>query len=84
MDLNRQFGTESVVLIGRGAVGDAYHNCSFATEGASRWLENAEIKNTTPEFAAQQMEGFLISGCYTRVQKKKSGVYYIPITCSNL
>jgi hypothetical protein len=52
MDLNWQFGTESIVLIGRSAVGNTYHNCSFATEGASRWLENAEIKNTTPEFAA--------------------------------
>ena len=84
MDLNWQFGTESLVLFGRGAVGDDYYNCSFATEGASRWLENTEIKHTTLDFAAQQMEGFVILGCYMCVQKKKSGVYYIPIACSSL
>jgi len=75
---------ESLVLFGHGGVRCDYHSCSFATEGTSRWLENVEIKYTTPDFAAQQMDGFLISGCYGCVKKTRGGMYHIPIANSSI
>jgi len=72
------------VLFARGAVYHDYSGCAFATEGASRWLANAEIKYTTPTFAADQMDGFMVSGCYARVKKTRGGMYHIRIANSSI
>jgi hypothetical protein len=68
-----------MVLFGRGDVDHSYRGCAYATDGASKWLENAEIGHTTPIVASTQMEGFTISGYNSRVMKTQEGMYYIPI-----
>jgi hypothetical protein len=72
------------VLFARSSVDHDYHCCSFATEGAARWLGNVEIKYTTPAFAAQQMDGYMISGCHAHVKKTRGGMYHIPIANSSI
>jgi len=62
-----------MVLFGRGDVGHSYHGSAYATDGATKWLENTHIGNTTPLVASSQMEGFLISGYNSRVTKTQKG-----------
>jgi hypothetical protein len=72
------------VLFARGTLDHDYLSGSFATEGALSWLENAEIKCTSPAFAAQQMDGFMVSGCHPRVKKTQGSMYHIPIAKSSI
>jgi hypothetical protein len=72
------------VLFTRSSVDHDYLTCSFATDGAARWLENVEIKYTTAAFAAQQMDGYMISGCCARIKKTHGGMYHIPITAVSI
>ena len=43
-----------------------------------------EIKYTTPAFAAQQIDGYMISGCRARIKKTQGGMYHIPIANSSI
>jgi len=72
-----------MVLFSRGDIEHAYHGCAYATDGASKWLENAQIGNTTPILASAQMEGFIMSGCNSHVMKTQEGMYNIPIPSSS-
>jgi len=72
------------VLFAQSSVDHDYLTCSFATEGAARWLENMEIKYTTPAFAAQQIDGYMISGCHAHIKKTQGGIYHIPIANSSI
>ncbi|KAH9955750.1 hypothetical protein BC827DRAFT_1158100 [Russula dissimulans] len=72
-DLNQQYQTESLVLFCHSTVAHSYSSGSFATEGARRWLENAEIGNNTPQDSAIQLEGFCTSNCGERIRKIKEG-----------
>jgi len=68
------YGTEIVLLFGRGNNSHTYSPGAFATQGAWRWLENAEIGNNPPIEAARQLEAFVISGCAQRVRQPKGGL----------
>ncbi|KAH9955288.1 hypothetical protein BC827DRAFT_1271815 [Russula dissimulans] len=72
-DLNWQYQTESLVLFCHSTVAHSYSSGSFATEGARRWLENAEIGNNTPQDSAIQLEGFCTSNCGEWIRKIKEG-----------
>jgi hypothetical protein len=72
------------VLFAHGSIDHNYICGSFATEGAARWLANTEIKYTSAGFAAQQMDGFMISGCRACVKKTGGGMYHIPIANSSI
>jgi len=66
-----------MVLFSRGDIDHPYCSCAYATEGASNWLENADIGNITPSIASTQMEGFIVSGCNSLVKKAQGGMYNI-------
>jgi hypothetical protein len=72
-----------MVLFSRGDVGHSYHGCTYATDGASKWLENVEIRHTNPTTAGTRMEGFIMSGCNSHVMKTQAGMYNIPIPSSS-
>jgi hypothetical protein len=72
-----------MVLFSRGEMDHSYHGCTYATDGASKWLENAEIGHTNPTTAGTQMEGFIMSGCNSNVTKTQGGMYNIPIPSSS-
>jgi len=50
------------------------------SEGAKRWLANAEIGHDVANGVANKFEGFMISGCAQQVNKSKDSKYYILIT----
>jgi hypothetical protein len=66
-----------MVLFSRSDIGHSYRSSAYASEGASNWLENADVGNTTPLVASTQMEGFVVSGCNSRVKKAQGGMYNI-------
>ncbi len=72
-----------MVLFSRGDVGHSYRGCTYATDGALKWLKNAEIGHTTPSIAGTWMEGFVMSGCNSHVMKTQGGMYNIPIPSSS-
>ena len=72
------------MLFACGSINHDYTAGFFVTEGASRWLENMEIKYTSPGFAAQQMDRYMISGCRAHVKKTHGGMYHIPITAVSI
>jgi hypothetical protein len=72
-----------MVLFSRGDMEHAYRGCAYATDGASKWLENAQVGHTTPTLAGAQMEGFVMSGYNSRVTKTQGGMYNIPIPSSS-
>ncbi len=67
------FQTETLLLYCRGNMTHSYIPGSFATDGAMKWLENADTGCCAPITAAKQMEGYSVSGCVRR--SKKSSVY---------
>jgi len=72
-----------MVLFSRGEVEHSYRGCAFATEGALKWLENANIGHTTPSIAGTRMEGFVMSGCNSSVTNTQGCMYNIPIPNSS-
>lgn len=77
-ELNRMYQTECLVLFSRGNLAHRYGSASYASPGAQRWLECAEIGHSTPNHVAMQLEGFAISGYTGDIKKYQNGVYHIP------
>lgn len=71
-ELNQMFQTETLFLYCRGNTEHSYIPGSFATDGARKWLENADTGCCAPTTAAKQMEGYSVSGCVRRSRKDKS------------
>lgn len=69
------FQTEILLLYCRGNIAHSYIPGTFATDGARKWLENADTGCCTPSTAARQMEGYSVSGCVRRPKKDKSSAY---------
>jgi hypothetical protein len=73
------FGTEIIFFFGHGNVSHSYSPGTFVTEGAERWLLNAEIGHNFPNAITHQLEAFTILGCAKYVGKTKEGRCFISI-----
>ena len=48
-ELNNSFGTEIALFFSRSSISHSYNPGVFATEGAEKWLERAQIGHNTPK-----------------------------------